>query len=117
MKFLVDAQLPRYLTTWLNQAGYEAIHTLDLPQGNRTPDGKINELSTNLGYIVVTRDADFVNSHLVIQQPPKLLLISTGNINNRELMTLFSSSIELIKEGFESHDFLELSNTCLIFHK
>jgi hypothetical protein len=32
-------------------------------------------------------------------------------------MTLFSSSIELIKEGFESHDFLELSNTCLIFHK
>jgi len=90
---------------------------MDLPQGNRTPDGKINELSTNRGYIVVTKDADFVNSHLVIQQPPKLLLISTGNINNRELMTLFSSSIELIKEGFGSHDFLEMSNTSLIFHK
>jgi predicted nuclease of predicted toxin-antitoxin system len=44
MKFLVDAQLPRYLATWLNQAGCEEIHTMDLPQGNRTPDGKINEL-------------------------------------------------------------------------
>jgi predicted nuclease of predicted toxin-antitoxin system len=54
MKFLVDAQLPRYLATWLNQAGCEEIHTMDLPQGNRTPDGKINELSINRGYIVVT---------------------------------------------------------------
>jgi predicted nuclease of predicted toxin-antitoxin system len=117
MKFLVDAQLPRSLARWLNQAGYEAIHTLDLPQGNRTPDGTINELATNLGYIVVTKDADFVNSHLVLQQPPKLLLISTGNTNNQELMILFSSSMKLINEGFGSHDFLEMSSTSLIFHK
>ncbi|MBO0800415.1 MAG: DUF5615 family PIN-like protein [Blastocatellia bacterium] len=38
MNFLVDAQLPRRLVTLLRQAGYDAIHTLDLTLGNRTID-------------------------------------------------------------------------------
>jgi len=31
MKFLVDAQLPRRLLAHIQAAGFEAIHTLDLP--------------------------------------------------------------------------------------
>ena len=42
MKFLVDAQLPRRLVYRLQEAGHEAIHTLDLPLGNRTPDRVIS---------------------------------------------------------------------------
>lgn len=38
MKFLVDAHLPRRLVFLLRAAGYEAIHTLDMPKGNRTTD-------------------------------------------------------------------------------
>ena len=38
MKFLIDAQLPRRLAHQLEVAGFETIHTLDLPQGNRTTD-------------------------------------------------------------------------------
>lgn len=40
MKFLVDAQLPRRLVKRFREAGFEAIHTLDLPMGNRTPTPK-----------------------------------------------------------------------------
>jgi hypothetical protein len=36
MNFLVDAQLPRRMTAWLAAAGCNAIHTLDLPNKNRT---------------------------------------------------------------------------------
>jgi len=43
MKFLVDAQLPRRLVFRLQESGHEAIHTLDLPLGNRTPDSLIND--------------------------------------------------------------------------
>lgn len=43
MKFLIDAQLPRRLVAPLRQAGLDAIHTLDLPDGNRTADRIINE--------------------------------------------------------------------------
>lgn len=37
MKFLVDAQLPMRVCAWLAEAGHDAIHTLDLVHGNRTP--------------------------------------------------------------------------------
>jgi len=38
MKFLIDAQLPKRLAAELKQAGFEATHTLELPEGNRTTD-------------------------------------------------------------------------------
>jgi predicted nuclease of predicted toxin-antitoxin system len=38
MKFLVDAHLPRRLAYQLRAFGHEAVHTLDLPRGKRTPD-------------------------------------------------------------------------------
>jgi hypothetical protein len=56
MKFLIDAQLPRRLAAQFRQARLEAIHTLDLPDGNRTTDRVINELSIKEQYIVVTEE-------------------------------------------------------------
>lgn len=41
MKFIVDAQLPRRLIHRFLEAGYDAMHTLDLPQGNQTGDNDI----------------------------------------------------------------------------
>ena len=41
MKFLVDAQLPMRFGGWLRQHGHDALHTLDLPLGNRTPDSDV----------------------------------------------------------------------------
>jgi predicted nuclease of predicted toxin-antitoxin system len=41
-KFLVDAQRPRRLANRLQAWGYDAIHTLDLPEQNKTPDEVIN---------------------------------------------------------------------------
>ena len=94
MKFLVDAQLPRRLVKRLREAGFDAIHTLDLPLSNRTSDTEINALSIREQYVVVTKDADFVNSFHLHHQPYKLLLVSTGNIRNLELETLFLANIE-----------------------
>jgi predicted nuclease of predicted toxin-antitoxin system len=51
MKFLIDAQLPRRLATHLIQAGLEAIHTLELPEGNRTTDQALNHfIHIDTGY-------------------------------------------------------------------
>lgn len=41
MKLLFDAQLPRKLALRFREAGHDAIHTLDLPNGNRTSDAQI----------------------------------------------------------------------------
>ncbi len=57
--------LPRRLVYWLQQAGYEVVHTLDLPNGNRTQDNQINILSIENQWIVVSKDSDFVDSFLI----------------------------------------------------
>ena len=61
MKFLVDAQLPRRLAGWLAAAGCDAIHTLDLPDGNRTTDQQVIDVADREQRAVVTKDADFVD--------------------------------------------------------
>ncbi len=116
MKFLVNAQLPRRLLHRLHEFGHEAMHTLDLPLGNRTPDETINEVSVRDHAIVITKDSDFVDSFILRRQPYKLLLISTGNITNADLETLLLHYLTDIVNGFESHDFIELSRTALIIH-
>jgi predicted nuclease of predicted toxin-antitoxin system len=116
MKFLVDAQLPRRLVSRLREAGHEAIHTLDLPLSNCTPDSFINELSIREGYIVVTKDADFVNSFHLQRRPNKLLLVSTGNIRNSELESLIMSNLESIAVNFDHFSFIEINRAAVIFH-
>ena len=59
MKFLIDAQLPRRLAHQLRAAGFETIHTLDLPQGNRTSDQALITFSLTEHCVVVTKDSDF----------------------------------------------------------
>ena len=62
MKFLIDAQLLQRLARWLSEAGHDVVHTSDLPAGNRTEDADILELSIREQQVVVTKDADFVDS-------------------------------------------------------
>ena len=83
MKFMVDAQLPRRLSNWFRDQGYDARHTLDLLEGNRTQDAEVVRIADEEGRIVVTKDDDFVRSHLLQGAPKSLLLISTGNISKR----------------------------------
>lgn len=84
MRFLVDAQLPRRFAAWLNEAGQDALHTLDLPRKNLTSDGEIIARARQDGRVVVSKDADFAQSFLITGEP-SLLLISTGNIDNAGL--------------------------------
>lgn len=116
MKFLVDAHLPRKLAIQLKEMGYDTRHTLGLPLGNRTTDQFINELSITEQRVVITKDADFVDSFWLQDQPWKLLLVSTGNIRNDELKALFHNNMDRIYTGFEEFRFIELTRDRLIFH-
>jgi predicted nuclease of predicted toxin-antitoxin system len=60
MKFIVDAQLPRKFVIWLNEAGHDALHTLELPKKNLTSDMELTEFAVSQGRIVVSKDDDFV---------------------------------------------------------
>jgi predicted nuclease of predicted toxin-antitoxin system len=113
MNFLIDAQLPRRMASWLAAAGCDAVHTLDLPDGNRTTDEQVNDAADREQRVVITKDADFVDSHILRGRPAKLLLISTGNISNRGLEALMVPLIPDIVREFGSHSFLELGRSGL----
>jgi len=85
MQFLLDAMLPRRLARRLTALGRDAVHTLDLPLGNRTSDRDICALADRDGRVVVTKDADFVSSHVISGSPARLWQVSTGNLGNDEL--------------------------------
>ena len=117
MKFLVDAQLPRKLATLLSKNGHEIIHTLCLPEGNRTKDEYLRRLAVAEGRIVVTKDADFVTSHLLLGSLAKLLQISTGNVLNPVFCALVLANLVRIDSAFMHESFIESTATSLIVHK
>jgi predicted nuclease of predicted toxin-antitoxin system len=114
MKFLIDAQLPRRLVRFLETANHDAIHTLDLPDGNRTPDAQLLEICARQDRVLISKDSDFADSFLLNQQPSRLLLISTGNITNAELEVLTAEHFTAIVETFTTSAFVELDRSGII---
>ena len=116
MKFIVDVQLPRRLAQELAARGHDSRHSSDLPLGNRSADEDITAVAIKEDRIVVTKDADFVTSFLLRGVPPKLLLVSTGNIANDELRALFSGNLAALEGAFANASFVEISRTTLTVH-
>lgn len=117
MRFVVDAQLPVRLARFLHEGGYDTLHTKDLPLHNATPDAPINNLSIQEQRVVITKDADFVESFLLRQIPYKLLLVSTGNIKNSELELLFHANLQQLVGLLENHSYIELGRDAIIVHQ
>ena len=116
MKFLVDAQLPKRFANWLNEAGQDALHTLDLPRKNLTTDSEIIARAQQDGRIVVTKDADFVRSFLIAGKP-LLLLISTGNMSNTALEKILRTNLAGIETAFATSRFVEITSDTLVVHE
>jgi len=85
VRLLIDAQLTYRLTKWFVARGIDAIHTSTLMTGDRTLDGELSCLADGERRILVTKDADFVDSHFLRAEPAKLMLISIGDTSNGAL--------------------------------
>ena len=117
MRFLIDANLPFKLAKILKAKGFEIVHTDDLPDKERTTDQVIRKISTDENRIVVTKDSDFLISHLVHGIPAQLLLVTTGNIVNKKLLVLFDAHFDSIVELFNTYDLVELNEEQIIAHE
>ena len=117
MRFLIDAQLPQSFCDWLRYNGHDALHTLDLDLGNRTPDFEIISIADREGRVVVTKDHDFVLSFLLRNTPHRLMMVASGNISNAELQRLIERALPSIEEAFETARYIEISKNDLIIHE
>jgi predicted nuclease of predicted toxin-antitoxin system len=117
VKFIVDAQLPKKIALMLVEKGFDAMHTLDLPQKNLTSDKEIALLADREDRILITKDNDFKISYHLQKPPRKLILITTGNIKNDDLLHIIKSNIKLIITHFENSCFVEINSYQIIIHQ
>jgi predicted nuclease of predicted toxin-antitoxin system len=116
MRFLVDAQLPAKICEILQSIELDAIHVDSLPKGDESTDKEISIYANQHDYIVISKDSDFYHSHMILGQPKKLMLLTTGNIKNRELFDLIRANASIIKEMFIDCNYVEVSNNSIIGH-
>jgi predicted nuclease of predicted toxin-antitoxin system len=114
MRILLDAQLPQSLVRPLEQLGCDVLHTLELPEGNRSADNLISSIADRDGRVVFSKDADFVRSHLLHGTPAKLLIVATGNIGNHDLTALLLRVLPELNRLFETHVLIELNRKALV---
>lgn len=117
MKFLLDAHLPQRLARALGKAGHDVLHTSELPEGNATSDIAVCEVADAQGRIVVTKDRDFRDSHLLRGSPGRLLVIRTGNTSNADLLDLVDRHLADIEAAFEASSYVEMTSTALVVHQ
>ena len=110
MRFIVDAQLPRALAVHLVASGHDAIHVKQLPKAGDTSDAEVAAFADQEIRIVVTKDADFQDSHLLRGTPKQLLRVATGNIRNADLIALITRLLPALETAFNEAE--TLSSTC-----
>jgi len=94
----------------------ESKHTLDLPKKNATPDPEIIRFADDENRIVISKDSDFLDNYILDGSPKKLLIVSTGNINNRNLIRLFEKNLETLKSLFEENTVIEINEEEIQVH-
>ena len=117
MKLLIDAQLPVLLNTILNELGYNSIHVDSLINGDESSDTEIINYAEVHNLIVVTKDSDFFHSHSLQNKPTKLLLVSTGNIKNKQLLDIFRKNHFHINDLFKTVNFVEMNSNGIASHE
>ena len=100
----------------MRDAGHDAVHTSELADGNRTTDAEICSIADADDRVVVSKDRDFRDSHLLSASPRRLLVVATGNIANRDLLGLFAEHLPAIEAVLGRATLVELRADVPVIH-
>ena len=100
MNFIVDAQLPPQLATWLRAKDFQAVSLRELGLQD-SDDATVWDLAVREGAIIVTKDEDFALL-AAVREGPCVLWVRTGNLVNRLLLARFERAWPEVVEHFVS---------------
>ncbi len=98
VKFLIDANLPLYLSTWNTP---EFIHQKRI--NDEWSDSKIWSYALENNLTIVTKDIDFSNRILLRQPTPKVIHIRYGNLKSKLFFENINKSWQKILELNADH--------------
>src|SRR5689334_7304364 len=84
MRFLIDAQLPPALATWMGEHGLAATPVRNLGLRD-SDDGSIWNFVKAGDWVVLTKDEDFVDRCIRDPGAPPVVWLRIGNCTNRVL--------------------------------
>jgi predicted nuclease of predicted toxin-antitoxin system len=116
VKFLVDTQLPAGLCLALADLGHDAVHVSQLTNGNRSTDAEVANAADAEDRVLVSKDRDFRDGHLLRGQPHRLLAVVTGNISNADLLRIVTDNVDQIVSALDESRFVELGTEVLVIH-
>ena len=70
----------------------------------KADDRKIWEFAKAGGYVIVTKDDDFLDMHSVLDSPPKIILLGLGNCTNRQVAEALIGSKAEIEAALSKED-------------
>lgn len=83
---------------------------------NATPDSEIIQITGKENRIIISKDSDFFDNYILDGSPKKLLIVSTGNINNQWLIRLYEKNLEVLRLLFEEHSVIEINEEEIQVH-
>ncbi|MDR2971025.1 MAG: DUF5615 family PIN-like protein [Bacteroidales bacterium] len=98
MKILLDANISYKLVNKLKPVFGECNHVDLIGLNIPAQDIDIWEYARNNGYLIITKDGDFLNLLEIKGFPPKVILLKTGNNSSKALMELLINIKPMIEE-------------------
>jgi len=100
LQFLVDAQLPPALASWLTEAGHPAKHVEDVGLRN-AEDSPIWHYALEHQAVLLTKDEDFTGRAKQSRPAPLIVWLRIGNYSNRALRTWLTPLLPKIAREIE----------------
>lgn len=89
-RYLVDNQLPAALAEWIKQSpGGAAEHVLDVGLAQQS-DEIIWSRAASVGWVIITKDIDFVNLSALRVEPVQVVWVRLGNGRTPVLLEAFT---------------------------
>jgi predicted nuclease of predicted toxin-antitoxin system len=101
MRFLVDAQLPPALAVWFGERGHSSAAVRDVGLKS-SDDGSIRNFALRRGWVLVTKDDDFVMANLGLHEGPVVVWLRIGNCTNKALFSWLETLLPEIVRQIES---------------
>lgn len=102
MNIWVDAQLPPTLAGWLSSNfDLEAVALKELGLRDAR-DVEIFEAARVANAVIMTKDSDFVDLACRLGVPPQIIWLTCGNVTNRNLHRLLSSTLSSALEKLQA---------------
>lgn len=116
MKVLCDVHIARRVVAFYLTLGCEALHINDILSGSETKDAAIAQYADEHEMVVLTKDKDFLDTHLIKKTPRRLIKINLGNISNNTLLEILNFHHATFCEFFKKGGCVEVNTSYIVTH-